>query len=493
MFQHAPRLSPSRAISEGQSTHQSGLVLVCLSHGRRTISGLCFRYPSTSVMQLNTNTPQAGTLLRLLRNLITATLVIVVLQVLVIAGNRALASIIILFSVLIITVSSLVARALVKRGHMVAAIALTCGGMYTSSVVSVLADPRVMTVSVLSALLGAALAMPFTTTRQLRVVLIAGGITVIIIAICGLFVNLLNHNYTTASDISLLVAITLSASIALGWLLSFHRRLTNLVTDLSAARNSLEAQVVVRTQQLGDELTRARGLEAELRVARERLVNTLEDERRRIRRDLHDGLGPILASLTLKLDTARRVAKLEPADPDGLSHLLVDMKGQTQTAVGSVRQLIYGLRPAALDEMGLIGALDHHAQSLTSAGLGVTLKCEQAIPALSAALEVAIYRIALEAITNVQKHAQASRCLVEIAMRDEHNYEPLGPAADESDLANQRSFVTLTVQDDGIGISPAAKPGVGSSSMRERAAELGGALTVKRLDKGTLVSAEFPI
>ena len=437
--------------------------------------------------------PGMERLLRLLRNLIMATLIIVAFQMLVIAGNRALASVVILFSVLIITSSSAVARALAKRGRTFQAIVLTCGGLYVSSIVSVLADPRVMTVSVLSALLGAALAMPFTTTRQLRAVLVAGGVTVVIIAFCGMFVNLLAHSYTTASDTSLLVAITLASGIGLNWLLGFHGRLVGLVDDLRAARNTLEAQVTTRTQQLGDELARARGLETDLRVARERLVNTLEDERRRIRRDLHDGLGPILASLTLKLDTARRVANMQPSDTDALTGLLVDMKGQTQTAVGNVRHLIYGLRPAVLDEMGLIGALQYHAQSLTAGGLRIEVRCEQPIPALSAALEVAMYRIALEAITNVQKHAEASRCIVEIQTRDERSFDAHSATDDAGDMSRDASFVIICIEDDGIGMPQGVRSGVGTSSMRERAAELGGTLGIKALDKGTRVTAEFPI
>ena len=94
-------------------------------------------------------------------------------------------------------------------------------------------------------------------------------------------------------------------------------------------------------------------LTADLQRSRERLVLAREEERRRLRRDLHDGLGPRLAALTLRLETARDVL----ADDPRADALLSDLAGRMQEAVADIRRLVYALRPPALDELGLVGAL----------------------------------------------------------------------------------------------------------------------------------------
>ncbi|MCB0234579.1 MAG: two-component sensor histidine kinase, partial [Anaerolineae bacterium] len=130
---------------------------------------------------------------------------------------------------------------------------------------------------------------------------------------------------------------------------------------------------------------------------------TREEERRRLRRDLHDGLGPQLASLSLKADTARNLVEEDPATA---ARLLFDVKTQTQDAIGDIRRLVHGLWPPALDQLGLAGALSEQASALSSAnGVQIVLAAPEALPSLSAAVEVAAYRIVTEALTNVVRHA----------------------------------------------------------------------------------------
>ena len=213
------------------------------------------------------------------------------------------------------------------------------------------------------------------------------------------------------------------------------------------------------------------GLTADLQRSRERLVTTREEERRRIRRDLHDGLGPQLASLTLKLDAARNLLGHDPTEAE---QLLVDLKAQVQAAIADIRRLVYELRPPALDELGLVGALREHAVSHSTAdGPRISVEALESLPPLPAAVEVAAYRIALEALTNVARHAQAQECVIRLALDD---------------------ALQLEITDDGIGLPKGYQAGVGLTSMRERAAELGGACVIEaRPEGGTRVLARLPL
>ncbi len=213
-------------------------------------------------------------------------------------------------------------------------------------------------------------------------------------------------------------------------------------------------------------------LNADLQRSRERLVAAREEERRRLRRDLHDGLGPALAGMALKLDAARNRA----ADPH-VDEILAELRGDTQSAIADVRRVVYELRPPALDELGLVGALREQLARLSvgdggTRTLSLRLDAPEAMPGLRAAVEVAAYRIVTEALTNVVRHAHARHCLVRLTIDDR---------------------LRIEVVDDGRGIG-AARAGVGLSSMRERAGELGGSCEVVAAEGGgTLVRAELPL
>jgi len=154
-------------------------------------------------------------------------------------------------------------------------------------------------------------------------------------------------------------------------------------------------------------------LAADLQQSRERLVSAREEERRRLRRDLHDGLGPALAGLTLKLDAAHDEMH---EDVDAAAGMLRDLKRDVQEAIADIRRLVYDLRPPALDELGLVAALQLQIAHYQQAELRIALDAPEALPPLPAAVEVAAYRIVAEALTNVVRHAHARRCRVRLAI-----------------------------------------------------------------------------
>lgn len=212
----------------------------------------------------------------------------------------------------------------------------------------------------------------------------------------------------------------------------------------------------------------------DLQRSRERLVFGREEERRRIRRDLHDGLGPLLASQSLLLET---LTKLIHQDSAMAERVITELKQQTQTALSDVRQLIYNLRPPSLDDLGLVGALQEEINRRHGSDLQISIHSE-ALPALPAAVEVAVFRIVQEAVTNVVRHAAARSCEIRLHV--------------EGEAGNARFMVEI--KDDGCGVQADHLVGVGLESMRERAAELGGECRIETITgKGTTVRAWAPL
>ena len=244
--------------------------------------------------------------------------------------------------------------------------------------------------------------------------------------------------------------------------------------------------------QLLEDLARQIGMAAhavrltlDLQHSRERLVTTREEERRRLRRDLHDGLGPTLGGLTLKVGAIRN---LLPRDQATADVLLVEMSAEIEGAVGDIRRLVYDLRPPSLDELGLVGAVQARAahygirrevegeadqRNGAALGLPVVVEAPERLPPLPAAVEVAAYRIVLEALANVARHAQAQTCQVRLQVSD---------------------ALEVEVRDDGVGMPAERHTGVGLFSMRERAAELGGTCVIESPPAGGVrVLAQLPL
>jgi signal transduction histidine kinase len=204
-------------------------------------------------------------------------------------------------------------------------------------------------------------------------------------------------------------------------------------------------------------------LHADLVRARAAVVTLREEERRRLRRDLHDGIGPVLATIALKAGLAARTV------PDGPARELLGQIGtEVASGLGDVRRLAEELRPPAIDELGVVGAVRRRAEALSG-----TMDVEVSAPAdrltLPAAVESAAYGIAVEAMTNAVRHSGGSHVSVSIEV-----------AAPD---------LVVLVRDDGSGLAPDRVPGVGLRSMRERAEELGGRCEVRSAGSGTEVPA----
>lgn len=221
--------------------------------------------------------------------------------------------------------------------------------------------------------------------------------------------------------------------------------------------------VVVRSRRLTDELARERN----------RVTAATLAERDRLRRDLHDGLGPSLSGIALGLQAARRAVSRDPAM---LPELIDRTRVEAQGAVYEIRRVIDGLRPAALDREGLVGAVRETATALgigTPEGPDLALRI-LALPLLPPPIEEAAFRILAESLTNVARHASATRCTICVQQRD--------------------GELRLEVVDDGAGVEPHAPAGHGVGSMRRRASDLGGRVIIKPvLPHGTAVSAMLPM
>ena len=302
----------------------------------------------------------------------------------------------------------------------------------------------------------------------------------------------LNSVVKTIADSLRLPYVALELRIGDGWrqAAAYGRGLPSEVTAFPLiSQKETVGRLVVGTRSRGERLgpdderlladlarqagpaTHAVALRQALEASRAGLVTAQEEERRRLRRDLHDGLGPTLAGLTLGLDTARARSAGQPE----LQELLGRLKAETQRAVTDVRRIVYGLRPPTLDEFGLAGSLREEVARLRHEvpALTVTLDAsDEDLAELPAAVEVACYRIVTEALTNVTKHAHANRCSVRIHLN--HGLD-------------------VEVSDDGVGLPEGWRTGVGIASMRERVTELGGKLAIEPcLPHGTRITAHLP-
>jgi len=238
-------------------------------------------------------------------------------------------------------------------------------------------------------------------------------------------------------------------------------------------------------QRLLDDLAQQAGaaaqalrLTADLQQARERLITTREEERRVLHRNLHDRIGPALAGLRLKIEAAQNLLGSDPMTGDSL---LADAAAQTQSVAGEIQNTIYHLRPPALDQLGLVGAIRNHPLASNNGSATqpqVDVEAPEPLPPLPAAVEVAAYHIAMEALNNVVRHAQASVCRLALSMT----------------AINQKYCLHLEICDDGLGLPPHPHSGVGIASMRERAEELGGTFRAEPgpNGSGTCVIAELP-
>lgn len=205
-----------------------------------------------------------------------------------------------------------------------------------------------------------------------------------------------------------------------------------------------------------------------LQQSRQHIITAREEERRRLRRDLHDGLGPALAAQTIKVGAARALIE---NNPQTAAAILAELEAGLATSMADIRRLVYDLRPPALDQFGLAGAVEEFVRQFSENGIAFHLDMPEKLPPLPAAVEVAAYRIVQEAVNNVIRHSHAENCQIFVGVN---------------------GALTLSIRDDGVGLPAEIKHGVGLNSIRERVEELGGSLTLTS-QQGTLLSVRISL
>lgn len=244
-----------------------------------------------------------------------------------------------------------------------------------------------------------------------------------------------------------------------------------LVSPRSASENLATADrlLLENIARQVSNIVHASRLAQDLQQSRQQILTTREEERRRLRRDLHDGLGPALATLTLQAEAAREWLSV---NPDKSETLLQEIITGSQSTLSDIRRIVYALRPPALDDLGLISAIREQATQYTNHELMISVDAPESLPPLPAAVEVATYRIVQEALTNVTRHAKAHTCKVCLSINGKMEIE---------------------ISDDGIGIPVSYRAGIGLNSIHERAAELGGScLIASKLGEGTQIKVSLP-
>lgn len=219
--------------------------------------------------------------------------------------------------------------------------------------------------------------------------------------------------------------------------------------------NAADRLVLEGVARQASAVVHAARLTYDLQVSRQEILTTREEERRRLRRDLHDGLGPALATLTLQAEAAREWLPTNPVKSDAL---LAEIIAGSQNTLAEIRRIVYALRPPALDDLGLLSAIREQAHKLSTSDLNIIVDTPESLPTLPAAVEVATYRIIQEALTNVTRHARAHTCKISL-------------------LVN--GHMDITIEDDGVGIPTPHHAGVGLKSIYERVGELGGSCQIE--------------
>jgi two-component system NarL family sensor kinase len=257
-------------------------------------------------------------------------------------------------------------------------------------------------------------------------------------------------------------------------LLRYHDEVVGRLTVGWSDAPSLRPRDIATLEELAVPLALAVSwvrLAADLRRSSVAVVSAREEERRRLRRDLHDGLGPALTGISLGLRTTVRQLQRDETDRPAPLGLLGRLADEVDAAVDEVKRIVRDLRPTVLDQLGLVGAVTEFARSVDGA-VQVHLQLPEHETTLPAAVEVATYRIVTEAVTNVVRHAAAARCWLTITAA---------------------STVDIDVVDDGVGLAAETAAGVGLVAMRERAAQLGGTFTVSaNAPHGTRVHVCLP-
>jgi signal transduction histidine kinase len=243
-----------------------------------------------------------------------------------------------------------------------------------------------------------------------------------------------------------------------------------VVPELLRAKVSVFAELHRKTREL-------ERLNQELRALSARLLVAQDDERRRIARELHDGLGQELSAAKMMADGIMRPGQSEEARTKATN----DCSALIARAIQQIRTMSHLLHPPLLDEIGLQSALQHYLEGLTErSGLKASVKTEPStFPRLTSEMETAIFRIVQEALTNVLRHSGAQSASVELIQND--------------------GRINLYIRDDGKGMSPETiqfhpgSVGIGIAGMRQRIKELGGQIRLENQSPGCLVEITIPM
>jgi two-component system, NarL family, sensor histidine kinase UhpB len=225
-----------------------------------------------------------------------------------------------------------------------------------------------------------------------------------------------------------------------------------------------DPEVVDLTRAFNEMLDR---LEAERRESARRSLIAQEDERRRVAQELHDEVGQTLTAIVLQLERLRRRA------PDELQTGLTEAREGARTSLEDVRRIAQRLRPEALEDLGLGPALETLCDRLSDhSGIAISAEIHRDVGGITPEMELVVYRVAQEAMTNALRHAHASNVQVQLRRRD--------------------GRLMLSVLDDGVGLT-GREAGSGIQGMRERALLVGGRVQVRGLAGGTEVRLELPL
>ncbi len=246
-------------------------------------------------------------------------------------------------------------------------------------------------------------------------------------------------------------------------------------TMLWIAGLAIMSALVVAVSGLALNISELRVADAKLKVLAQRVVESQEEERARLSRDLHDGISQWLVSIKLQIEAG--VIRLGGNDEQRLAARasFEHTAGQLNDVLGEVRRISHDLRPAILDDLGLAAALDHLAQEFThNCAVPVRFTAKGSTDGLPDVANTVLFRIAQEALTNIERHAGARR--IDIT------------------LVREGRRVTLSVADDGGGFDPAGvashpKRGIGLRNMMERMEAIGGQLHITSTPAGTTVQA----
>ena len=426
--------------------------------------------------------------LRLSYVFLQASLLLACLQILVVLSNNALVSKLILLAIVGLVVANFIGRQFILSGKIILGIKLMDAGVLGVAIACALVDPQLDTVLVFAPLMAIWLSMSIFTSQQLRSLCFWSGATILFVGFAGTFIKIdaFHHISTLVSNVVMLVALLLAAGLTLFWLYSFHTRLSALVIDLKWSRDNLEQQVAQRTARLSEELERAKKLERELRKTRRQVVIIAEDERRHLRRELHDEFSPALAGCVLSLERLRDIS----SESGSVAQETINRVCTNLQAVrDGLRGVAYLLIPEFLD-LGLCVAIRQIAESFMERHPAITIDLDfpESPPELPAAVERSAYFVVQNALRNVEHHAEASHCEVRLSIVDS-----VSEIVDERDDKN-RSQLRITISDNGKGLPFGYRPGVGILAMSERAEMLGGTVRVCELQpQGIMVELQIPL